>query len=1091
MNASLLKLQNTEVVVGLAGNHALARPGDTSKYFTRLNGSATERVYVDGCTGDSAGIFAVGNIQSFVKHAVEGGTSAVFLSGSGITRMGDYDRKPLMTQICRSISECMARFDPDLSMTYAFVGVTDNKVIDFHRDRNINVDKLRHGLADLQHEVDDWEIVESKILRGATLPFVLSLHFESMAGIPTNGHLCIVDLNVVDWSPTSSPSRIASNPIPGAELGGVAGATPTAMSNNSRLQQSIRSLSSMIHLLANDAILTGVTIPNNALVNLVGEFLYGESKTAFVIYQNTDEAASHDLETAIELIKSLRKLKSREIIRTVDRRVLFFYEKAKYYQGEKYRLQDELADTQEEKEQLEKDLDDIQRDFSEERDALFKEVEHWQNKSKALEGTMEALKTESAGLEADARWENAKLVTEKLAIKDELRRAEIEMTAAEDAKSQLLDLYENLQTSYGNLDSVYSELLEAYRLLKDKYGLLSDERANLQLSVADLEQDAQNKAQLITSQKADIALAIKERDRHIEGLEEAHAQQIEELETQLDAETRRTKELSAKIVQLETKNKSLAVSQTEEVATLQSTVDELSLQLEETQRQMAGESSAMSATLRATEKKAKRLEAEKSKMQEKIEDLIVRSEGQAEFSERESQWEREREQTQRQIKRLQQTAQNAERREAELREESEQQWSAWEAEKNRSHQKYLQLKERLRDAVENSASAARFDLDGEDQEDGGDNNASNGALHKVPKQRGEHQSNKTATRPVGVSAFATSATAMSADTVGAADRATDDSDVEMMDTSNDKESGSVTSAQPPKRRTAAMRPRKARPNYVESDGNDDDGNEMFGYHPPNSGAETSRFGDRVSDITTAAAHGNGGNDSDDSEITFNAASMTPVAERAPAKKQRRPRAAPRQKKSAQELNAEISTQPARKRPGRPPRSRQQAAATAASDRTRNGVAPLAVSEQESLPVAAAAESGPGKPPSPKRKRALGVRASRKRVGVAGSRIPAAHETARDVAMTSEDSNINVAAATTTISTTVAATANALKKKRKLNLSRMRSLLGINADRPTAPKTLNPQAVKFSVPKIRGAGSSLNTENGAMDTSGPADQDDSD
>ncbi|KAJ1734178.1 hypothetical protein LPJ72_002472 [Coemansia sp. Benny D160-2] len=71
MDASLLKLQNTEVVVGLAGNHALARPGDTSKYFTRLNGSATERVYVDGCTGDSAGIFAVGNIQSFVKHAVE------------------------------------------------------------------------------------------------------------------------------------------------------------------------------------------------------------------------------------------------------------------------------------------------------------------------------------------------------------------------------------------------------------------------------------------------------------------------------------------------------------------------------------------------------------------------------------------------------------------------------------------------------------------------------------------------------------------------------------------------------------------------------------------------------------------------------------------------------------------------------------------------------------------------------------------------------------------------------------------------------------------------------------------------------------
>ncbi|KAJ2400538.1 hypothetical protein GGI23_001972 [Coemansia sp. RSA 2559] len=1053
MNSSLLKLQNTEVVVGLTGNHALARPGDTSKYFSRINGNNTERIYVDGCTSDSSSIFNVGDIQSYVKHAVEGGTSALFLSGSGITRMGDYDRKTLMTQVCGSIGENMARFDPDLSMTYAFVGVTDNKAIDFHRDRNINVDKLRHGLADLQHEVDDWEVVEAKILRGATLPFILSLHFESMNGAPTNGHLCIVDLNVVDWSPTNNGSN---NAMAGID------ASSAAMASNSRLQQSISSLSSMIHLLANDAILTGVTIPNNALVTLVGEFLYGESKTAFVIYQNTDESASQELDKTVELIKSLRKLKSRDIIRTVDRRVLFFYEKAKYYQGEKYRLQDELADMQEEKEQLEKDLDDIQRDYSEERDALFKEVEHWQNKSKALDTTMAALRTESAGMEADARWENAKLVTEKLAIKDELRRAEIEMTAAEDAKSQLLDLYESLQTSYGNLDSVYSELLEAYRLLKDKFGLLADERVDLQQSVADLEQDARSKAQQINSLRAEIASVVDGNGKRIEELEEAHAKQLEEFEMQLDAETQRTKELTAKVAQLETKNKSLAVSQTEEVGTLQSTIDELSSQLEEAQRQSASEASAMSAKLRATEKAAKRLEAERTKMQDKIEDLIVRNEGQAEFSERESQWQREREQMQRQIKRLQQTAQNAERRESELREESEQQWSAWEAEKNRNHQEYITLKERFRDAMENSAaSAANVDLGNEDvdRDEGARQDVANGTangsdvstgnLHRAPRRRGAPQKQKKpAAKAAQVSAFSTSAAIAS---TASADKDAEDSDVEMMDASNDKESESVTRAPPPSKRTAAMRPRRAQPSYAESDGNED--NADFFSYSDRAGAGATGSGRMLAVPDEAPASKEGGNDSDDSEITFNAASMTPVAARAPpATKQRRPRAAPRQKKSAQELNDELSTQPARKKPGRPPMARKQ---------------PPATTTQPS--------SIPEKPPSPKRKRTLGTRVPRKRMDTASSSTAA--QNAGEAAVTAA----------------VASTANTLKKKRKLNLSRMRSLLGINPDRPAAGASTasNPQAVKFSVPRIRGAGSSLNAEAGPNGVVVSADQDDSD
>ncbi|KAJ1993139.1 hypothetical protein GGI25_002939 [Coemansia spiralis] len=1053
MNSSVLKLQNTEVVTSLVGSQSLARPGDTSKYFTYLNNGVSERVYVDGCTSDNSNIFSVGNTQSYIKHAIEGGTSAVFLSGSGISRMADYDRKPFMAQFCRSIGQCMAHFDPDLSMTYAFVGVTDNKLIDFHRDRNVSMDKLRNGLADLQHEVEDWEITEEKIMRGATLPFILSLHFESMKGAPTNGHLCLIDLNVVNWSPSGNHiSNAASNALSPMDA--------SAAVSNSKLQQSIKSLSSMIHLMANDAILTGVTIPNNSLISLVGEFLYGESKTAFVVYINTDDSASQELDTTVELIKSLRKLKSREIIRTVDRRVLFFYEKAKYYQCEKYRLQDDLADVQEEKEQLEKDLDDIQRDFSEERDALNKEVEHWQNKSKDLDATLEALKTESAGIEADARWENAKLVTEKLAMKDELRRAEIEMTAAEDAKSQLLDLYETLQTSYNSLDSVYSELLEAYRLLKEKFGLLADERAGLEQSVADLEAAAEQKSQQISNLKAEIASLANSRDRQIEKMEEEHAQQIETLEAQLGTEFQRTKELSAKLAQLETANKSLAVSQTEEVASLQATVNDLSSQLEESQRQSASEVSAISTALRASEKKIKKLEAEKTKMDEKMEELIANKEDQTEYTDREFQWQREREQLQRQIKRLQQTAHNAECREAELREESERQWSAWEAEKNRNHQKYLKLKDKFRDAVEIAADVqVKLDEERESTESSTDktiadmpvavDNTSSSTARKL-QHRGAPQKKRAATKSV---AFSESVDADS-----------EDNDVEMVDVSHDTENVSESVTRAPTRRTTATRSRKTRPNYTEPDANDDE----FGQAANNQRASAPvssrqrRTTVAEADITDSASHDNG-EASEDSEITFNETSMTPAPESPP--KQRRARAAPRQRKSVAELNAELTTQPARRRAGGTARSRKQLT----SDQTQSS------------------EPAPKKP-SPKRKRAADTaRASKNNSN--GSNGTAVLEKAPSSAFEAEMTITASRSSNTEESSNGTSTAaNVLKKKRKLNLSRMRSLLGINGDKSIASTAVNPQAVKFAVPRIKPGSGAASHGTTATATAGAANDD---
>ncbi|KAJ2842191.1 hypothetical protein IWW36_005998, partial [Coemansia brasiliensis] len=191
-----MQLQNTKVYVGLVGDQTIAQPGDTTKYFLNKAGAEAERIFVDGCTGDTKNLFAQSGLQSYVQHAIQGGTSALFLSGTGIARMGDYDRKSFMSDLCQAINQSMSQYDPDMSMTYAFIGVTDSKVVDFHRDRTVTADRLAHGLGGLQHEVEDWDMVEEKVLQGATLPFVLSLHFESLRDMPTNGHLCVVDMNI-------------------------------------------------------------------------------------------------------------------------------------------------------------------------------------------------------------------------------------------------------------------------------------------------------------------------------------------------------------------------------------------------------------------------------------------------------------------------------------------------------------------------------------------------------------------------------------------------------------------------------------------------------------------------------------------------------------------------------------------------------------------------------------------------------------------------------------------------------------------------------------------------------------------------------
>ncbi|KAJ2495806.1 hypothetical protein GGH96_006237 [Coemansia sp. RSA 1972] len=670
-----LKLQNTEAFVALVGDHSMARAGDTSKYFLRTEGE-DERVFVDGCTTDPTQVFAVGGLHSYIEHAVKGGTSALFVSGSGITQPSDYDRSHLIRDICTTIGTTMSAFDPNLSMTYAFLGITDHKVIDFYNDRTVSAEKVARGLSGLHHEVDDWAVLEEKIQKGATLPFVLSLRFESLAGQTTSGHLCIVDMHVVSWSEDELAQSV--------------------------LQKSVNGLASLVRLMGSDhdRVLTGCTIEASALLTLTGDLLASNSKTAFVFYLNT----STNLSSPISMISTVRKLRTTLVRPTTDRRIQLFYEKAHYYQQEKYRLQASLDSSLAATEQVERDLDDVQQGFSAERTSLHEEVEHWQQKTKELEEALNGLRNECEGAEADARWMNARLVTEKLGLKDELRRMEVEAAGAEDSKTRIMDVHEALVDAHEALDTAYTELLDSYKELRGRCRHLVDVRSQLETQITDLEDQANVSARHLKQLEAQITEQSATHSREISELEtlrtndaKHHSQQVEQLESRLEAQASR---LASTIDEL-AMGQAQSVSQTEETKGLRSTIARLT-------REISTSEQTTSSELHAASTRASRLEAQVTRLTSTLDEMRTSRESSDHAVEKEqAEWARERKQMQKKMDKLQKDVEQAREQATEIRDVGD---------VGVSHDKYLALKQKLRQAVEFAADVqAKLDAERPDE----------------------------------------------------------------------------------------------------------------------------------------------------------------------------------------------------------------------------------------------------------------------------------------------------------------------------------------------------------------------------------------
>ncbi|KAJ1733930.1 hypothetical protein LPJ61_001316, partial [Coemansia biformis] len=339
-------------------------------------------------------------------------------------------------------------------------------------------------------------------------------------------------------------------------------------------------------------------------------------------------------------------------------------------------------------------------------------------------------------------------------------------------------------------------------------------------------------------------------------------------------------------------------------------------------------------------------------------------------------------------------------------------WATWEDEKNRSHQKYIRLKTRFRDAVEFAAGVqAKLDTGHSDPAGLSAVAASDPATPESPVEPHVPVTQEPAHVPV----TREPAPVPAARRKPRAPRAK-------------PATATATAAVPAEKHSRAQRAQGRRVNYAESGGESSDGD----------GAGNDYHIERPDRPTAAAAAADAaGGESDDSEISFNPAAIAP-APKAPA---RRP--APRRpRKSVRELDAELATRPARKS-----RARAMVEDTSAATDGAHGAVDGGIGDRADRAVDGGAGDRANSPP--KRKRAAAAAAAPKT------------RDGNDATSNGVSEGLGAAA---TAAGGVTSHAMALKKKRKLNLSRMCNLLGIASDRPAAAASA--QAVKFAVPKIR-------------------------
>ncbi|PVU98570.1 hypothetical protein BB559_001462 [Furculomyces boomerangus] len=484
-----MQLNNVRTTVYLQTNEptkpdrVLINPGDTTKYIILYPDSQekSKRVYVDA-TATSLSLtsaFDISNCNKAIEHAIIGGNSSI-LSITAET-VESNERKKFIKQILNDVEQHIS-FSDSLKITFVYVGFTDFNAIDLFHGQNITNEKIK-SLNDLHKVCPNWSELKSKVLKGTSLPFILSLRFEFEDDSVGPGELNFIDFGNPLWSPSSSSNSLSETPI----------------------EKSLAELCKMVNYITSDKVTTEAEFASYPLIKLIGPMFSKNYLIQSCFFLSAFASSESKTVPALDFAESLRKIRTIPDISSSDRRILVLNEKLKTAQSQNYKLSKESDTLQSRIELLEKDIDDLQKAWAEEKTGLEEEIGVLQEQKKDLESNIVNIQSSIENLSENHKLEIEKKNTEQLDFKYQINNLEIKLSQSE-TKTDSLSLY-------------VSELTNKISLISKKHSTL-----------VDLNTTAENRIKELESQLSETLKKLQDGDKVVTDL----LNSIETLNTELE-----------------------------------------------------------------------------------------------------------------------------------------------------------------------------------------------------------------------------------------------------------------------------------------------------------------------------------------------------------------------------------------------------------------------------------------------------------------------------------------------------------------------------------------------------------------------------
>ncbi|KAK9759734.1 hypothetical protein K7432_016964 [Basidiobolus ranarum] len=289
----------------------------------------TRRLYFDRCyNSQKVDVFNDSRLEENIQFSISGGNSVVFNLGVGMGKHTTYDRMKVLAPFMETLKRQDLMEQKNMSISYAYLGVTDSKCVDLQTERSVTADLLNHGVDPFLSKIQSFDEIHERLDQGCTLPFILAIRFETSGADPTSGTFYLVDMGVPRYIPLDS-IMTKETPI------------NSAISGVSKSFYLMRKITTQ---LTSGSFVGPLPYDDTYFTLLTSDFFSGNCKSLFVFNVETNEKhLNRETIELLEFAEGIRKMKLHEKINKIDRRVIQHERRSKQYKVELKKIQTEYA----------------------------------------------------------------------------------------------------------------------------------------------------------------------------------------------------------------------------------------------------------------------------------------------------------------------------------------------------------------------------------------------------------------------------------------------------------------------------------------------------------------------------------------------------------------------------------------------------------------------------------------------------------------------------------------------------------------------------------------------------------------------------